>query len=198
MVSKILQNYNTWYDIGMIARITGTIVDITEKGMVIETNGIGYLVFTPFPVAQLGDTTTLHTHPIIREDSHELYGFPTIMEKTLFTTLISVSGVGPKTALQMLTMYTLPQLVRSIKDGDAKAISLVPGIGKKTAEKVVIDLKDKLDGFTAAENGISSDLMEALLSLGYKEHAIRIIVSGVDATLPLTKQITVALQLLGK
>lgn len=182
----------------MIARITGTIVDILEKGVVIETGGIGYLVFTPFPPAQFGDVATLHTHMVIREDSHELYGFSSIMEKMLFTTLISVSGVGPKTALHMLTIYTLPDLVRSIKDGDSKAISLVPGIGKKTAEKVVIDLKDKLDGFVTAENGLSSDLLEALLSLGYKEQAIRAIISTVDNTLPLSKQITVALQLLGK
>ncbi|MEO5646699.1 MAG: Holliday junction branch migration protein RuvA [Candidatus Paceibacterota bacterium] len=182
----------------MIARITGTLVDIVDKGVVVETAGIGYLISTPFPPAQLGDTVTLHTHMVIRDDAHELYGFATAMEKALFSILISVSGVGPKTALQMLTLYTLPELVRSIKDGDAKAISLVPGIGKKTAEKVVIDLKDKLDGFTTAENGLSTDLFEALLSLGYKEQAIRTIASTIDAQLPIEKQITVALQLLGK
>lgn len=182
----------------MIARITGTIVDMVEKAVVVETGGIGYLISTPFPPAQLGDTVTLHTHMVIRDDAHELYGFATATEKALFSTLIGVSGVGPKTALQMLTLYTLPELVRSIKDGDAKAISLVPGIGKKTAEKVVIDLKDKLDGFTAAENGVSSDLLEALLSLGYKEQAIRSVVSTIDGLLPIEKQITIALQLLGK
>lgn len=182
----------------MIARITGTIIEILDRGVVIETGGIGYLVFTPLPPAQLGDIATLHTHMVIRDDAHELYGFATVMEKALFSILISVSGVGPKTALQMLTLYTLPELVRSIKDGDAKAVSLVPGIGKKTAEKVVIDLKDKLDGFTTAANGVSSDLLEALLSMGYKEHAIRSVLSTIDNELPLPKQITVALQLLGK
>ena len=133
---------------------------------------------------------------VIRDDAHELYGFPTVAEKSLFSTLIGVSGVGPKTALQMLTLYSLPELVRSIKDADARAIALVPGIGKKTAEKVVIDLKDKLDGYVTAENGVSSDLLEALLSLGYKEQDIRSVVSNIDAGLPLTKQITAALQLL--
>jgi Holliday junction DNA helicase RuvA len=182
----------------MIARITGTIVDTTERGVVLEAAGIGYLVFTPFPPAELGALITLHTHMVIRDDAHELYGFVSVPEKVLFSTLIGVSGVGPKTALQMLTLYTLPELVRSIKDGDAKAISLVPGIGKKTAEKVVIDLKDKLDGFTAAENGVSSDLLEALIAMGYKEHAIRGVVSSIDATDPIAKQITAALQLLGK
>lgn len=182
----------------MIARITGTIVDVVEKGVVIETAGVGYLVFTAFPPAQLGDVITLHTHMVIRDDCHELYGFATIHEKALFSILISISGVGPKTALQMLTLYTLPELVRYIKNGDAKAVALVPGIGKKTAEKVVIDLKDKLDGFTAAEQGIGSDLVEALLSLGYKEIHIRTIAGTIDNALPLSKQITVALQLLGK
>ncbi len=182
----------------MIARITGIIIETLDRGVVIETAGIGYLVFTPFPPAQLGDLVTLHTHMVIKDDSHELYGFSTVTEKALFSILISVSGVGPKTALQMLTLYTLPELVRSIKDGDARAISLVPGIGKKTAAKVVIDLKDKLDEFIASENGVSHDLLEALLSLGYKEHAIRAIVSSVDGDLPLPRQITIALQLLGK
>ena len=182
----------------MIARITGTIVDIQERAVVLETGGIGYLIFTPLPPLQFGDTITLHTHMVIRDDAQELYGFPTAAEKSLFSTLIGVSGVGPKTALQMLTLYTLPELVRSIKDADSRAIALVPGIGKKTAEKVVIDLKDKLDGYTASANGISSDLLEALLSLGYKENDIRGVVSTIDATLPLQKQITNALQLLAK
>ncbi len=118
----------------MIARITGTIVDIVEKGVVIETGGVGYLVFTPFPPAQLGETITLHTHMVIRDEAHELYGFAAPTEKALFSILISVSGVGPKTGLQMLTLYTLPELVRYIKEGDAKAIALVP-YRKKTAEK---------------------------------------------------------------
>jgi Holliday junction DNA helicase RuvA len=182
----------------MIAQITGTIVDIQEMSVILETAGVGYLIFTPLPPLQFGDTITLHTHMVIRDDAHELYGFPTVAEKSLFSTLISVSGVGPKTALQMLTLYTMPELVRSIKDGDARAISLVPGIGKKTAEKVVIDLKDKLDGYTAAQNGVSSDLLEALLSLGYKENDIRGVVSTIDQSVPLPKQITAALQLLGR
>jgi len=173
-------------------------VDIQERSVVLETGGIGYLIFTPLPPLQFGDTITLHTHMVVREDGQELYGFPTVAEKSLFSVLIGVSGVGPKTALQMLTLYTLPDLVRSIKNGDAKAIALVPGIGKKTAEKVIIDLKDKLEGYTAAEGSISSDLLEALLSLGYKEGAIRGVLSSVDSELPIEKQITAALQLLTK
>lgn len=181
----------------MIARITGTVVEIIEKGVVLENAGIGYDIFTP-SVLPLGMSITLHTHMVIRDDSHELYGFERSEEKSLFATLIGVSGVGPKTALHMLTLYPLSELVRAIKSGDAKAISLVPGIGKKTAEKVVIDLKDKLAGFETAASTTNSDLVEALLSLGYKEVQIRGVISDIDGTLKIEKQITAALQLLQK
>ena len=98
----------------------------------------------------------------------------------------------------MLTLYPLSELVRIIKAGDAKSVALVPGIGKKTAEKVVIDLKDKLEQFVASEQGPESDLVEALISLGYKEYQIRSVIADIDPTISLQKQITTALQLLGK
>lgn len=182
----------------MIARITGTVVEVFEKGVVLETGGIGYSVYTPL-LLPLGTETTLHTHMVVRDDAHELYGFESPEEKSLFCTLIGVSGVGPKTALHMLTLYPLPDLVRAIRVGDAKSISLVPGIGKKTAEKIVIDLKDKLAGFALSEEArATSDLVEALLSLGFKEVDVRSALPTVDTTLPLERQITVALQILKK
>lgn len=181
----------------MIARITGKVVDQTEKGVVLENAGIGYMVFTP-TMPPLGTNVTLHTHLIIRDDAHELYGFENIEEKALFGILIGVSGVGPKTALQMLTLYGLPELVGAIRSGDVKAVSLVPGIGKKTAEKVIIDLKDKLDKFGSGSKRASSDITEALLSLGFKEFDIREVANKIDTTLPIEKQITEALQMLRK
>lgn len=181
----------------MIARITGTVVENLEKGVVVETGGIGYLIYTPSTLS-VGATATFHTHLVIRDDAHELFGFPTIEEKSLFSILISVSGVGPKTALQMLTLYPLGELVGAIRNGDAKTISMVPGIGKKTAEKVVIDLKDKLAGFAASESAPHNDLVEALISLGYKDTQIRPVIGSIDATLPIEKQITQALQVIQK
>lgn len=181
----------------MIARITGTVVELFEKGLIVEASGIGYAVYST-AIPSLGSLATLHTHMVIRDDAHELYGFTTVDEKTLFSILIGVSGVGPKTALQMLTLYPMSELAQSIKSGDAKAIGLVPGIGKKTAEKIIIDLKDKMDGFTTAAHGISHDLVDALLSLGYKEGQIRSVVGEIDIALPIEKQITAALQLLQK
>ena len=181
----------------MIARIRGEVVDVFDKGVVIETGTLGYQVYTP-ALYSIGTHITLHTHLVIRDDAHELYGFVDPQEKLLFMNLISVSGVGPKTALQMLTMYPLNELVGAIRSGDAKTVSLVPGIGKKTAEKVIIDLKDKLAIFATTEHSGSSDLVEALLSLGFKEHDIRLVLPTIDTDTALEKQITTALQLLKK
>jgi holliday junction DNA helicase RuvA len=181
----------------MIARITGTVVEQFERGIVLETNGIGYSVFTPASPL-IGEKTTLHTHLVIREDCQELYGFESPQEKQLFSKLITISGVGPKTALQMLTLYPIGELVRLIRSGDSKAVALVPGIGKKTSEKIIIDLKDKLEAFEASEIGPERDLIEALLSLGYKEQQIRIVAADIDGTLPIQKQIAKALQLIQK
>lgn len=185
------------YDVRMIARIQGDVVDTFDRGVVVDTGSIGYQVYTP-AFLSLGDRVLLHTHLVIREDAHELYGFQDIQEKHMFMNLISVSGVGPKTALQMLTMYPLADLVGAIRAGDAKAVSLVPGIGKKTAEKVIIDLKDKLVAFAGTEHSGQNDLIEALLSLGFKDHDIRAALPTIDTADTLEKQITVALQLLKK
>ncbi len=179
----------------MIARVSGTVIEAFEKGVVIDTGPLAYSVFTP-ALLSIGTTITLHTHLVIRDDAHELYGFQHPEEKSLFSILIGVSGVGPKTALHMLTLYPIAELVGAIQRGDAKAISLVPGIGKKTAEKVVIDLKDKLAGFATSASNPSNELVEALLSLGFKDSDIRMALPTVDATLPLERQITIALQVL--
>jgi Holliday junction DNA helicase RuvA len=181
----------------MIAQITGLVVEQTEKSIVIDVGGIGYNIFTN-AIFDLGTVATLYTHLVIRDDAHELYGFAIREEKQLFNLLVSVSGVGPKSALAILSLYSLPVLVRHIKLADAKAISLVPGIGKKTAEKICIDLKDKISAFESIETANSNDLVEALLGLGYKEIQIRAIITGIDNELPIERQITAALQLLQK
>lgn len=180
----------------MIARIAGIIVEQGEKYVIIETHGIGYLVYTPH-VFLPGATTTLFTHLVVREDSQELYGFNSPEERLLFSRLISVSGIGPKTGLAIFSLYSLSLIVQYIKQGDSKALSLVPGIGKKTAEKVVIDLKDKLDAFTTISEQAPSathDLVEALLSLGYRDQAIQSVLGTIDTSAPLSSQIRQALQ----
>lgn len=178
----------------MIAHITGTVLEYTDKEVVLSVGGIGYSIFTILEPYTIGATIALFTHQVIKDDAHELYGFKTKEERDFFRVLIGVSGVGPKTGLAMLSLYTLPDLVRIIKTGDAKAIALVPGIGKKTSEKVVIDLKDKTTGFAESTQKTNTDLLEALLSLGYKEYQVREVVGAIDTSLPIEKQLTQALQ----
>ncbi len=182
-----------YYSLYMIAHITGTVLEYTDKEVVLSVGGIGYSVFTILETYTQGETLALFIHQVIKDDAHELYGFKKKEERDFFRVLIGVSGVGPKTGLAMLSLYPLPDLVRIIKTGDAKAIALVPGIGKKTSEKVVIDLKDKTEGFAEAAQKTNTDLLEALLSLGYKEYQIREVISMVDTTLPIEKQLTQAL-----
>lgn len=181
----------------MIARIKGEVIEILDKGVVISVSGIGYEIYTPAALI-LGKEADLYTHLVIRDDAHELYGFEHPQEKLLFQSLIGVSGIGPKTALHMFMLYPMSELVRAIRSGDSKAISLVPGIGKKSAEKVIIDLKDKLAAFAITPSEGASDLVEALLSLGFKDSDIRKIISDIDTTMTLEKQITTSLQLLRK
>lgn len=182
----------------MIARIKGEIVEINEKSIVVDTGPIAYLIHTSHPLGLIGDQISLYTHLVIKDDAHELFGFSDSEEKRLFTILINVSGVGPRTALQMLSLYSMGDLIQYIKSGDSKAISLVPGIGKKTAEKIVIDLKDKLNDFVITDNVPQNDLIEALLSLGYKDVQIREIVKNINPDLSLTEQIAIALRDIGK
>jgi Holliday junction DNA helicase RuvA len=169
----------------MIAQIQGTVVEIFDRGIIIDTGAIGYMVYTP-AVVPIGAQLILHTHLVIREDAHELYGFQINEEKLLFMSLISVSGVGPKTGLQMLTMYPLAELVRAIRNGDAKTISLVPGIGKKTATNIVTHLENKVMALmqkpdrkeTASSSNLNLtpaqiDAIDALEALGFDAKEVR-------------------------
>jgi Holliday junction DNA helicase RuvA len=180
----------------MIAQITGLVVEQTEKNVVIDVGGIGYGIFTN-AIFDLGTVATLYTHLVIREDAHELYGFATREEKQLFNLLVSVSGVGPKSALGILTLYPPESIAAFITGSDAKSLSLAPGIGKKTAEKIVVELRDKLPKLDFGTHA-QSDIVEALLSLGYPDARIREIILSIDSALPIEAQIKTALQLLQK
>lgn len=182
----------------MIAHISGKIIDQNERELTIETNGIGYSVATVPHHYNIGESVSLFTHLVIKDDAHELYGFVQKRERDFFKILIGVSGVGPKTALHMLTLYPLGTLANIIKQKDARAIALVPGIGKKTAEKIVIDLKDKVEEYSGDDSVGNTDLVEALLSLGYKDNQVREVAHSIDKKLPIEKQITEALKRIQK
>jgi len=194
----------------MIVSITGTLVSCTPLHAVVETGGLGYEVLIPVTTAEKlpgpGAKVMLHTHVVYREDAQTMYGFATVADRDFFRMLIEhVTGVGPKMALSILSKLSLPMLENAIRIGDIALLAKCPGIGKKTAERLVVELKGKLGG-TGLEGAISSapedgkaaavpksesvlrDAIAALTALGYKpaeaDQAIRraALVLGATAT----------------
>ncbi len=157
----------------MIASIQGHITLVETASIVILVNGIGYQVFVPTPTDFLsGDEVALHTHLIVREDSLTLFGFSTINEREIFETLLKVNGVGPRMALATLSTMTIDSLRNAVFSERAEILTRVPGIGKKTAQKIVFELKDKLqDGLDTMPvtelDDINTEVMDVLVALGY-------------------------------
>ena len=163
----------------MIASIRGTLLSIGVDHVIVETGGIGLLVYAPRPVlgaiGQIGSEVRLYTHLHIREDLLALYGFATDEQRTLFEMLLTVSGIGPKVALSLLSSATPDDLRMSIAGGDTARLARVPGIGKKTAERLVLELKGKFElkglpvpsAATPALMAINAELAEMLVSLGF-------------------------------
>ncbi len=161
----------------MIAQITGTVVDKDEKGVVIDNNGIGYLVFmTPIDMPMIGDNVTILTVFVVREDAQELYGFTNKTSRDLFKLLITISGIGPRSALGILSLASPNDLLTYINRGDANYLTKVSGIGKKTAEKIILELRDKIKNMVNNDEGVGSvtnDALDALTALGYSAQDIR-------------------------
>jgi Holliday junction DNA helicase RuvA len=160
----------------MIAGIKGTIEAIGNNFVIIDVGGVSFQIFLPTStlshLGAIGQQVRLHTHLHVREDNLTLYGFGSSRELALFETVTTVKGIGPKLGLALLSAMDVDQLTSAIAAGDAALITGVPGIGKKTSERIVLELKDKVSSQWMASQGIqnvqdSSDLMEALLSLGY-------------------------------
>lgn len=173
----------------MIDFIKGNVGYREADYLAIDVHGVGYQVFVPNPFAFADEEgeVILYTHLVVREDAHLLYGFKTRRERDLFRLLLEVSGVGPKAALAMLTHMEPGALVRSIQIEDVKTLTKLPGVGKKTAQRLVLDLKDKLVKLgweqvpplvleTESGRGMASgerDVIDALLALGYNEEEAR-------------------------
>lgn len=157
----------------MIAFIKGMIHSYTNDSLIIENHGMGYRVYVSNVAAvQLNTEITLYTYMHVREDALTLLGFPSMEEHDLFLQLISVKGVGPKTALTMLGVCPAQQMIMAIEQNDVKTLKSLPGIGAKTASQIVLDLKGKLvqevSEIEVEENIELSDALEALKALGYK------------------------------
>lgn len=166
----------------MIAYLRGRILEKQPNRLVVDVAGVGYDVFVPlstfYELGEAGADVVLRIHTHVREDALVLYGFGTRLEQDLFERLIAVSGIGPKVALAVLSGIEPPDLIRAIEGGDLARLTAIPGIGKKTAERIVLELKDRLPhvggatgrgGDGASEGGplLRGDLLSALINLGY-------------------------------
>jgi Holliday junction DNA helicase RuvA len=159
----------------MIATLRGEIAQIEDNALILDIGGVGLRVFVPAPVRsrmKAGEVLLLYTHLVVREDALILYGFESQSERELFNILLGVDGVGPKVALSVLSAMTLDAIQRAVFADEAELLSRVPGVGKKTAQKMALHLKDKLkpmDAFAAvaAMTDRDSEVLAALTALGY-------------------------------
>ncbi|WP_208590332.1 Holliday junction branch migration protein RuvA [Gracilibacillus suaedae] len=172
----------------MIAYINGEVAEITEQAVILDTNGIGYEVICPNPYrfqAQVGQRQKVYTYHYVREDAQILYGFQNQEEKTLFAQILNVSGIGPKGALAVLATTSVQDFVVAIEQEDEKFLTGFPGVGKKTARQMILDLKGKLPfdyqtenmaqqqkAGTLEGNQALTEAIEALKALGYSEKEI--------------------------
>lgn len=180
----------------MIALIRGTLAYKSIDHVIIDVGGVGYRLFVPlstfYSLPESGEVTLI-THTHVREDALLLYGFLTLEEKELFVILIGISGIGPKVAINILSHIPAGDLKRAIASGDIKRLSGLPGIGKKTAERLVLELKDKVGPIdtlpdavaSSATSGKSSeklvnDVISALVNLGYKENHARKVLENME------------------
>lgn len=188
----------------MIGRLRGIIVDRTGESIVLEVGGVGYVVSvaprTLVDLPGVGDEAVLHTHLHVREDQLALYGFASVPDKNLFGLLLGVSGVGPKVAMAILATMTYEQLSIAVAADDIAALTAVPGIGKRSAQKLLLELKPKLDildNVTTA-TGPMGEVREALESLGYGADEIRGTLIDMPQDLPVEELLRRTLQQLGR
>ena len=165
----------------MIAQLRGTLADKRPNQVLVDVGGVGYLVHIPvstfYALGDLHSNVTLLIHTQVREDAISLYGFLSSREKHLFELLISASGVGPVLALKILSGMSVDDLVPAVRSGDLVRLTRIPGVGRKTAERMVVELRDKLAAMEtpgtarplAATSGTATDVVSALLNLGYEQ-----------------------------
>ena len=192
----------------MISRLTGTIIDISEKYVVIDVGGVGYKVYCATDTLaslELDTLVSIHTYLSVKEDALDLYGFGSMQEKNFFEMLISISGIGPKGALGILSATSIETLAQAIGTGDTSYLTKVSGIGRKTAEKIVIELRDKMRAHVDTEKNNSgtlraeSDIIEALKALGYSQNEARDALKEIpQSVIGTNARIREALKILGK
>jgi Holliday junction DNA helicase RuvA len=178
----------------MIARINGILIQKTPASLIVETAGVGYEIFVPlttfYELPEVGQNVILQIYTQVREDAITLFGFFSQKEKDIFQLLITVNGIGPKLAMNILSGTNPPELIRAIARGDLNRLIRIPGVGRKMAERIIFDLRDKkiidLSEFEAGGKPLPVDLQEmkddalsALLNLGYKNQVVQDILERV-------------------
>ena len=192
----------------MIGRLTGILLEKHPPQVLLDVQGVGYEVDVPmstfYDLPAIGVQTTLYTHLVIREDMHLLFGFATESERQTFRQLVKISGVGARTALALLSGLSVSDLHHAVATQDSARLIRVPGIGKKTAERLLLELRDKLDATvinldqTLSTPSNDSDILNALLSLGYNDREVNWAIKQVSANATVSDGIRQALQLLSK
>jgi holliday junction DNA helicase RuvA len=192
----------------MIGRIHGTLITISAPKLLIDCHGVGYEIDVPmstlYQLPAVGQAITLLTHFHVREDQQQLFGFATEAERNAFRSLIKISGVGARTALAVLSGMSVGELIQAIATQDPGALVRVPGIGKKTAERLLLELKGKLApdlGITHNASGkpdVTSEVIQALVSLGYSDKEAHLAVRQIPADTSVSDGIKIALKSLSK
>ncbi len=192
----------------MIGRISGILLDKTPPLALIDCNGVGYECEVPmstfYLLPQVGEKVTLLTHFVVREDAQLLFGFGTNQERLMFRQLLKVNGIGAKSALAILSGLSIDELIQAVSLQEAGLLTRVPGIGKKTAERLLLELKDKftLDSALSTKGStitsISQDVLNALIALGYNERESLNAVKSLDTNLTVNDGIKQALKYLSK
>ena len=183
----------------MIARLRGVVAARTAAGLILDVGGVGYLVAaTPRVTARVGEETTVETYLVVREDALQLYGFASAEERELFELLLGVSSVGPKVALAIVSGSTPDELRRAIVRDDTARFEAIPGIGRKTAQRVVLELKEKigagLPAPLAPTDAGSLLARDALVELGWALVDAERALADVDESLPIEEQVRAALR----
>lgn len=195
----------------MIGRISGLLLEKIPPLVLVEVRGVGYEIDVPmstfYNLPTVGTEIVLHTHLVVREDVHLLFGFATEAERSVFRQLVKISGVGARTALALLSGLSVADLHQAVAAQDSGRLTKIPGVGKKTAERLLLELRDKLGtgaiGASEAAGGVrvassGSDVLNALLSLGYNDREASFAIRQLPADLNVADGIRQALKILSK
>jgi Holliday junction DNA helicase RuvA len=186
----------------LIGRLSGKLAAKHPPQVMVDCNGVAYELDVPmstfYSLPATGEAVTLHTHLVVREDAQSLYGFYTLEERAAFRQLIRIAGIGARTALAVLSGMSVGELAQAVALQESARLTKVPGIGRKTAERLLLELKGKLGDARPAGAGAAADVLNALLALGYSEKEALAATKGLAPGVPVAEGIRAALRTLAR